>query len=154
TLFEEAVGAANWSALEEWLRLGRDQHLIAHEARPEELQAVRAELDRPFAERLLLWRKSKQDLVEEMGTALQMPSWGHSFTQPIANRIQLLSTGVRMPVAVKVFGSKLDEIQHVSQEIAAVLRTVPGAADVFADQITGKGYVEIHIDGKKAARYG
>jgi copper/silver efflux system protein len=57
-------------------------------------------------------------------------------------------------VAVKVFGSKLDEIQRVSQEIAGVLRTVRGAADVFPDQITGKGYVEIKIDRKKAARYG
>jgi Cu(I)/Ag(I) efflux system membrane protein CusA/SilA len=66
----------------------------------------------------------------------------------------MLSTGVRLPVAVKVFGSKLEEIQRVSQEIAGVLRTVRGAADVFPDQITGKGYVEIHIDRRKAARYG
>ena len=53
-----------------------------------------------------------------MSTALQMPGWGNSFTQPIANRIEMLSTGVRLPVAVKVFGSKLDDIQRVSQEIA------------------------------------
>src|SRR5262249_13490219 len=110
--------------------------------------------DKPFADRLLLWRKTKQDLVEEMSTSLQMPGWGNSFTQPIANRIEMLSTGVRLPVAVKVFGSKLDEIQRVGREIAGVLRTVRGAADVFPDQITGKGYVEIHIDRKKAARYG
>ena len=89
-----------------------------------------------------------------MSTALQMPGWGNSFTQPIANRIEMLSTGVRLPVAVKVFGSKLDDIQRVSQEIAAVLRGVRGAADVFPDQIVGKGYVEIKIDRKKAARYG
>ena len=54
-----------------------------------------------------------------------MPGWGNSFTQPIANRIEMLSTGVRLPVAVKVFGSKLDEIQRVSQEIAGVLRDGP-----------------------------
>ncbi len=89
-----------------------------------------------------------------MSTALQMPGWGNSFTQPIANRIEMLSTGVRLPVAVKVFGSNLDEIQRVSQEIARVLRGVRGAADVFPDQIIGKGYVEIKIDRKKAARYG
>ena len=111
-------------------------------------------LDKPFADRLLLWKKTKTDLVEEMSTALQMPGWGNSFTQPIANRIEMLSTGVRLPVAVKVFGSKLDDIQRVSQEIAAVLRGVRGAADVFPDQIVGKGYVEIKIDRKKAARYG
>ena len=113
-----------------------------------------AELDKPFADRLLLWKKTKTDIVEEMSTALQMPGWGNSFTQPIANRIEMLSTGVRLPVAVKVFGSKLDEIQRVSQEIAGVLRGVRGAADVFPDQIVGKGYVEIKIDRKKAARYG
>ena len=89
-----------------------------------------------------------------MSTALQMPGWGNSFTQPIATRIEMLSTGVRLPVAVKVFGSNLDDIQRVSQEIAAVLRGVRGAADVFPDQIIGKGYVEIKIDRKKAARYG
>ena len=111
-------------------------------------------LDKPFADRLLLWKKTKTDLVEEMSTALQMPGWGNSFTQPIANRIEMLSTGVRLPVAVKVFGSKLDDIQRVSQEIAGVLRGVRGAADVFPDQIVGKGYVEIKIDRKKAARYG
>jgi Cu(I)/Ag(I) efflux system membrane protein CusA/SilA len=154
TLFDQAVGAADWTALEEWSRLGREHNLLARAAKPGELQALRAELDKAFAVRLLLWRKTKQDLIEEMSTALQMPGWGNSFTQPIAARIEMLSTGVRMPVAVKVFGSKLEEIQRVGEKIAAVLRTVPGAADVFADQITGKGYVEIHIDRNKAARYG
>ncbi len=83
-----------------------------------------------------------------------MPGWGNSFTQPIANRIEMLSTGVRSLVAVKVFGKDLDEIQRISREIAAELRTIRGAADVFPDQITGKGYVEIQIDREKAARYG
>ena len=119
-----------------------------------ELATLRAALDKPFADRLLLWRKTKNDLVEEMNTALQMPGWGNSFTQPIAARIEMLSTGVRLPVAVKVFGSKLDDIQRVGQEIATILRAVPGAADVFPDQLIGKGYVEIKIDRKKAARHG
>jgi copper/silver efflux system protein len=153
-LFDRAVGAANWSAIEELSKLASDRKLAARDAAPEELPSVRAELDKPFADRLLLWKKTKIDIVEEMSTALQMPGWGNSFTQPIANRIEMLSTGVRLPVAVKVFGSKLDEIQRVSQEIAGVLRGVRGAADVFPDQIVGKGYVEIKIDRKKAARYG
>ncbi|HZW33981.1 MAG TPA: efflux RND transporter permease subunit, partial [Isosphaeraceae bacterium] len=153
-IFDRAVGAVHWAALEAWTSLARDRKLIARETTPEDLQAIRAELDRPAADRLLLWQKTKPDLVEEMSTALQVPGWGNSFTQPIANRIEMLSTGVRLPVAVKVFGSKLDEIQRVSAEIAGVLRTVRGAADVFPDQITGKAYVEIKIDRKKAARYG
>jgi Cu(I)/Ag(I) efflux system membrane protein CusA/SilA len=153
-LFDRAVGAANWAALEELTKLGRDRKLVARDAAPGELAALRTTLDKPFADRLLLWKKTKIDLRDEMDTALQMPGWGNSFTQPIANRIEMLSTGVRQPVAVKVFGSKLGDIQRVSQEIAAVLRGVRGAANVFADQIVGKGYVEIKIDRKKAARYG
>jgi Cu(I)/Ag(I) efflux system membrane protein CusA/SilA len=153
-LFDRAVGAVNWTALDELMKLGKDRKLTARDAAPEELQSLRAGLEKPFAENLLLWQKTKNDLVEEMSTALQMPGWGNSFTQPIANRIEMLSTGVRLPVAVKVFGSNLDEIQRVSREIAGVLRSVRGAADVFPDQITGKGYVEIHIDRARAARYG
>ena len=153
-IFDRAVVVANWSAIEELLKPANDRKLAARDAAPEELPSVRAELDKPFADRLLLWPKSKTDIVEEMSTALQMPGWGNSFTQPIAARIEMLSTGVRLPVAVKVFGSNLDEIQRVGQEIAGVLRGVRGAADVFPDQIVGKGYVEIKIDRKKAARYG
>ncbi len=102
----------------------------------------------------MLWRKTKNDLVAEMDSALQVPGWGNIFTQPIINRIEMLSTGVRSPIGVKIFGDDLGQIQKVSQEIAAVLRTVPGAANVVPDQIVGKGYVEIKIDRKKAARYG
>ena len=118
------------------------------------LQSVRAALEKPFADRLLLWQKTKNDLVAEMDSALQMPGWGNIFTQPIINRIEMLSTGVRSQIGVKVFGDELGKIQQVSQEVAAVLRTVPGAANVVPDQIVGKGYVEIKIDRKKAARYG
>jgi Cu(I)/Ag(I) efflux system membrane protein CusA/SilA len=153
-LFDTTVGAATWTALEELSTLGKTRTLALREPAPGELVALRAALEKPFAARLLLWKKTKNDLVEEMSTALQMPGWGNSFTQPIATRIEMLATGVRLPVAVKVFGAKLDEIQSVSQEIARVLRGVRGAADVFPDQITGKGYVEIDISREKAARYG
>jgi copper/silver efflux system protein len=153
-IFDRAVGVTDWTAIDELMKLGRDRNLAVRDVTAEESQALRAALDKPFSDRLLLWQKTKTDLVEEMSTALQMPGWGNSFTQPIAARIEMLSTGVRLPVAVKVFGSNLDDIQRVSQEIAAVLRGVRGAADVFPDQIIGKGYVEIKIDRKKAARYG
>ncbi len=153
-LFDRCISATNEAAVEALSKLAHDRGLSARDPVPAELSALRAALDQPFSDRLLLWKKTKADLVEEMSTALQMPGWGNSFTQPIANRIEMLSTGVRMPVAVKVFGSRLDDIQRVSQEIATVLRGVRGAADVFPDQIIGKGYVEIKIDRKKAARYG
>jgi copper/silver efflux system protein len=153
-IFDRAVGTTNRAAIDVIIRLSRDRKLVAREPASDELAGVAAALDPPLAARLLLWQKTKVDLRDEMSTALQMPGWGNSFTQPIANRIEMLSTGVRLPVAVKVFGSNLNDIQRVSQQIAGVLRGVRGAADVFADQIIGKGYVEIRIDRKKAARYG
>src|SRR5262249_2567122 len=88
-LFDRAAGAANCAALEELTKLGRDLKLGAREAAPGELGVLRAALEKPFADRLLLEKKTKNDLVEEMSTALQMPGWGNSFTQPIANRIEM-----------------------------------------------------------------
>ncbi len=153
-LFDIAVATANESAISQLVALGRGRGLVVAEPAPEQIETIRAGLDRSFAGWLLLWKKTKADLVEEMGDALQMPGWGNSFTQPIANRIEMLSTGTRMPVAVKVFGPRLEDIQRVGQQVAETLRGVRGAVDVFADQVTGKGYVEITIDRKRAARYG
>lgn len=153
-LFDLAVTVVDSAAVDELYRLGRERNLTLYDAKRDELKAIGTALDGPLADRLLLWKKTKLDLRDEMDSALQMPGWGNSFTQPIANRIEMLSTGVRQPVAVKVFGPDLDSIQRLSQQVAAALRSVPGAANVFPDQITGKGYVEIRIDRKKAARYG
>jgi Cu(I)/Ag(I) efflux system membrane protein CusA/SilA len=147
-LFDQSVATVNATATGALAGPSPDQ------STREAIAALRPTLDKAFADRLLLWRKTKSDLVEEMSTALQMPGWGNSFTQPIAARIEMLSTGVRLPVAVKVFGSDLATIQRVSQEIATVVRGVRGAADVFADQIVGKGYLEIKVNRAKAARYG
>ena len=153
-LFDRAVNITNWAAIEEHMRLGRERKSLAREASSEELQALRAELEKPFADRLMLWQKTKNDLVAEMDSTIQVPGWGNIFTQPIINRIEMLSTGVRSQIGVKIFGDDLGKIQALSQEVAAVLRTVPGAANVVPDQVVGKGYVEIKIDRKKAARYG
>ena len=89
-----------------------------------------------------------------MDTVVQVPGWGNIWTQPIINRIDMLATGVRTMIGVKVYGDDLNKIQQVSEQIAAVLKRVPGAADVFPDQIVGEGYLEINIDREKAARYG
>jgi Cu(I)/Ag(I) efflux system membrane protein CusA/SilA len=111
-------------------------------------------LERPFANRLFLWQKDKDGLLKEMDTVVQVPGWGNIWTQPIINRVDMLATGVRTMIGVKVYGDDLNRIQQVSEQIAAVLREVPGAADVFPDQIVGEGYIEINIDRDKAARYG
>src|SRR5262249_42903601 len=120
----------------------------------ERMQTLREALDKPLAAKLLLWKKTKNDLVEKISTALKMPGSDKSVTKPTDARSEMLSTGARMPVGVKVFGTTLEDVQSASQRIAAVLREIPGAADVFADQVVGKGYVEIKIDRARAARYG
>ena len=94
-LFDRAVGVATWSALEELTKLGADRKLATRAASPEELQALRASLEKPFSDRIFLWKKTKKDLEQEMDTALQVPGWGNIWTQPIINRINMLATGVR-----------------------------------------------------------
>ncbi len=89
-----------------------------------------------------------------MDSVVRVPGWVNIFTQPIINRIEMLATGVRTDIGVKVFGNNLDQIQKVSDEVAQALRSVPGAVGVFPDQIKGKGYLEIKPDRDRAKRYG
>jgi Cu(I)/Ag(I) efflux system membrane protein CusA/SilA len=153
-LFDEAVRVATRSALDEVSARAAGHKLAAKSAATDDLRALATALDKPFDRRLLLWPKTKKELIQEMDSALQVPGWGNIWTQPIINRIEMLSTGVRTDIGVKVFGDNLDQIQRVSQEVAGVLKGVKGAVDVFPDQVVGKGYVEIHIDRERAARYG
>ena len=153
-LFDAAVGVATRAALDELATKAEADGQASRKPTPDEFKELAAALEKPFADRLFLWKKTKQDLVDEMDTALQVPGWGNIFTQPIINRIEMLATGVRTPVGVKVFGDDLDEIQRVGAQVADALRTVRGAGGVVPDQIVGKGYIEIEIDREKAARYG
>jgi len=119
--------------------------------------ALNKELAKPFAEKLLLWRRQdgpKGDLRQELNNVVQVPGWANIWTQPIANRIDMLSTGVRTPVGVKVFGPDLATIDRICKEIEQVIKPIHGAEDVVAEPIMGKGYLEITIDREKAARYG
>ena len=77
------------------------------------LRALRAELDAAWSPHLFLWKKSKDDLLKEMDSVVRMPGWANIWTQPIINRIDMLATGVRTMIGVKVFGSDLDKIQEV-----------------------------------------
>lgn len=104
-----------------------------------------------------MWRREGGpggDLLQEMDTVLQVPGWSNIWTQPIANRIDMLSTGVRTQIGVKVFGPDLATIDKVCKEIEQALKPIEGARDVIAEPIMGKGYLEIHIDRKRAARFG
>jgi Cu(I)/Ag(I) efflux system membrane protein CusA/SilA len=121
---------------------------------PEERERVQQQLVASLADGLLLWPRTITSLRQELDTVVRLPGWGNIWTRPIQNRVDMLSTGIRTMVGVKVFGKDLYQIQEVAQEIAEVLKSVPGAVDVVPDQIAGEGYLEIRIDREKAARYG
>ncbi len=97
---------------------------------------------------------TKDAIMQRLDEKLRMPGVTNIWTQPIRNRIDMLSTGIRTQVGVKVFGSNLQTIEKKSVEIERALRNVPGAADLYAERITGAPYLEIRIDRTAAARYG
>jgi Cu(I)/Ag(I) efflux system membrane protein CusA/SilA len=97
---------------------------------------------------------TKDAIMQRLDEKLRMPGVTNIWTQPIRNRIDMLATGIRTQVGIKVFGSDLQTIEKKSVEIERVLHDVPGAADLYAERITGAPYLEIHIDRTAAARYG
>ncbi|NBB87662.1 MAG: MMPL family transporter, partial [Bacteroidetes bacterium] len=102
------------------------------------------------------WRfASKEALVNALRDRLdQVPGARFSFTQPIALRLDEMISGVKSQVAVKIYGEDLDELRRLGDEVADVLRAVPGHADVAPEQIAGFGYLEVNIRRADAARYG
>jgi Cu(I)/Ag(I) efflux system membrane protein CusA/SilA len=93
-------------------------------------------------------------LIAEMDKSLQFPGVSNAWTMPIKARIDMLSTGIRTPVGVKVFGKDLEEIDEVAREIEAVLRKVPGTASAFAERTIGGYYLNVDPDRAQLARYG
>ncbi len=102
------------------------------------------------------WRDglTKDGLISEMDAALQMPGVTNIWTQPIINRIDMLSTGIRTQVGIKVFGSDLKTLEQKSKEIATVVQGIRGAADVYPEQISGVPYLEVEPRPQDIARYG
>lgn len=97
---------------------------------------------------------TKDAILQRLDEKLRMPGVTNIWTQPIRNRIDMLSTGIRTQVGVKVFGGDLATIEQKSVEIERALREVPGAVDLYAERITGAPYLEIEVDRTAAARYG
>jgi Cu(I)/Ag(I) efflux system membrane protein CusA/SilA len=93
-------------------------------------------------------------LISEMNAALQFPGVSNAWTMPVKARIDMLSTGIRTPVGVKVFGSNLDEINRIAHRIEAVVRKVPGTTSAFAERLTGGYYLNIVPNRVALARYG
>ncbi|MBL4888862.1 MAG: efflux RND transporter permease subunit, partial [Candidatus Lindowbacteria bacterium] len=100
-------------------------------------------------EQPISWRQVKTELDQK----LQIPGWPNICTMPIENRVNMLTTGIRALVGVKVFGSDLETIDDLSNQIAIVLRNVPGAASIITEPILGAPYLDIKIDRDEIARY-
>ena len=102
------------------------------------------------------WRPglTPEKLIAEMDLALQIPGVTNAWTMPIKNRIDMLSTGIRTPVGIKVFGKDLAEMEKLAQQIEAVIKTVPGTTSAYAERITGGYYLNIEPDYEALARYG
>ena len=97
---------------------------------------------------------SWQELVDKMDRALQIPGVSNAWTMPIRARIDMLTTGVRTPIGIKIFGANLKEIQRIGEQIESLLRTVPGTRSVFAERVTGGYFVDIDPRREQLARYG
>jgi copper/silver efflux system protein len=98
--------------------------------------------------------KTVDQLISEMNAALQLPGVSNAWTMPIKARIDMLSTGIRTPVGVKVFGPDLHELERLATEVERVVHGVPGTTSAFAEHLEGGHYVEIEPDRQTAARYG
>lgn len=102
------------------------------------------------------WRPgmTKDKIISELNQKLQIPGVTNGWTQPIINRINMLSTGIRTDVGVKIFGPNLDTIHHLGQVIAGELTGIKGITDLYPEQITGGKYLDIEIKKEAAGRYG
>ncbi|TCZ61060.1 efflux RND transporter permease subunit [Roseicella aquatilis] len=107
---------------------------------------------RPRAE----WRPgvTTESLVAEMDRALQFPGVSNAWTMPIRARIDMLSTGIRTPVGIKVFGPDINEVERLARQVEAVVRNVPGTTSAYAERIIGGYYLDIVPDRAALARYG
>jgi Cu(I)/Ag(I) efflux system membrane protein CusA/SilA len=99
-------------------------------------------------------RRSPDELIDAMNAAVQIPGLNNAWTMPIKTRIDMLATGIKTPVGIKVAGANLAELERVASEIEAVVKAVPGTLSAFAERTMGGNYIEFNIDRDAIARYG
>lgn len=102
------------------------------------------------------WREgmTPEKLVDELNAAIQFPGLTNAWTMPIKTRIDMLSTGIKTPVGIKVAGTNLDSLQAIGRRIEEVMRRVPGTLSVYAERVAGGNYLDFEIRREEAARYG
>ena len=102
------------------------------------------------------WRPgmTPEKLVEELDRAVRFPGLTNAWTMPIKTRIDMLSTGIKTPVGIKVAGDDLETLEEVGRRIEQVVREIPGTASVYAERVAGGNYIDFEIDREEAGRYG
>ena len=102
------------------------------------------------------WRAdiTKNDIINELDAKMQIPGVVNGWTQPIINRINMLATGIRTDVGVKVYGQNLDSIAAVSERVKSALQNIPGVKDLYVDPVTGGKYLTIDVNRSALGRYG
>jgi Cu(I)/Ag(I) efflux system membrane protein CusA/SilA len=102
------------------------------------------------------WRPgmTPDKLVEELDRTVRVPGLSNIWVPPIRNRIDMLATGIKSPVGVKVAGTKLEEVDRIAAEVERVVKQVPGVTSAFAERLTGGRYIDVQIDRRSAGRYG
>jgi Cu(I)/Ag(I) efflux system membrane protein CusA/SilA len=99
-------------------------------------------------------RRTVDELTEAMNAAIQFPGLNNAWTMPIKTRIDMLATGIKTPVGIKVAGPNLAELERIASQIETVVRQVPGTSSVFAERVMGGNYIEFNISRDEIARYG
>jgi len=102
------------------------------------------------------WRPgmTQEKLIEELDARVKVPGLANFWIPPIRNRIDMLATGIKSPIGIKVSGSDLAQIDQVAQRIEAVAKTVPGVSSALAERLTGGRYIDVQVNRAAAARYG
>ena len=102
------------------------------------------------------WREGMtiEKLVTELNKAIQFPGLTNAWTMPIKTRVDMLSTGIKTPVGIKLMGTDLQVLSDLGEEIELVMREIPGTLSVYSERVTGGNFLDFHIKRKEAARYG
>src|SRR3972149_2895016 len=111
---------------------------------------IKDESDKVIAHR----RRTVEELVDALNSAIQFPGLANAWTMPIKTRIDMLSTGIKTPVGIKIAGPNLAELERVGSEVEAVVKQVPGTTSAYSERVIGGRYLEFDINRDEIARYG
>ncbi|MCF7803067.1 MAG: efflux RND transporter permease subunit [Candidatus Marinimicrobia bacterium] len=102
------------------------------------------------------WRPgvTMDDLIQQLDDAIQFPGVTNAWTMPIKTRIDMLATGIKTPVGIKLMGENLQTLSDIGEEIEGILQDVPGTASVYSERVTGGNFIDFEINRDEAARYG